>query len=276
MTAWGRLKARAGFARQAVWNLGPGSAARFLANRALAAAGLRPGGYYLTARTAAHPVFVRPGTSDPVVFRQIFIEREYACLDDLPDPGLVIDCGANVGYSSAYFLSRFSTCRVVAVEPDPDNFRVLERNLAPYGGRATAVRAGVWPYPTRLALRPGGYRGDAAWARQVVETTADDPTGFEAVDIPTLLARSGADRISVLKMDIEGAEAEVFARDYQRWLGAVDALVIELHDDTVFGPAAAVFDRAVSGYPFRRSRSGELTVCVRADVTRGPVVSSAS
>ena len=126
----------------------------------------------------------------------------------------------------------------------------------------------MWSHPTRLALRPGGYRGDAAWARQVVETSADDPAGFDAVDVPTLLARSGADRVGVLKMDVEGAEAVVFAHDYRAWLGLVDALVIELHEDTVFGPATPVFDRAVAEYPFLRSTSGELTVLIR-DHTNG-------
>ncbi len=265
MTAAGRFAARARFAGLAVRNLGAGSAVRFLTQRGLAAAGRRPGGYYLTAKTAAHPVFVRAGTSDPVVFRQIFIEREYAPLDGLVAPELVIDCGANVGYSSVYFLSRFPSCRLVAVEPDPANFASLVRNLAAFGPRATAVRAGVWSRPARLAIRPGGYRGDAHWARQVVETAADDPAGFDAVDLPTLLARSGAARISLLKMDIEGAEAEVFAGDCAGVLAVVDALAIELHDDTVFGPATPVFDRAVAGLPFARSRSGELTVLVRTD-----------
>jgi FkbM family methyltransferase len=254
---------RAGLAVRAVRNLGVGPTVRFLGNRALAAVGLRPAGYYLTARTAAWPLFVRSGTSDPVVFRQIFIDREYACLDHLTGVGLVIDCGANVGYSSAYFLSRFPGCRVMAVEPDPDNFRSLQRNLAPYGDRATAIRAGVWSRPARLTLRPGGYRGGDHWARQVAETTADDPNGFDAVDVGTLLAWSGADRISVLKVDIEGAEAEVFARNYEGWLDRVEALVIELHDDTVFGPATPVFDRAVAGRPVRRSRFEELTVLIQ-------------
>src|SRR4051812_39387542 len=81
-----------------------------------------------------HPLRCRKGSSDRDVFRQIFVEREYACLDDLSDVDLVLDCGANVGYSSAYFLDRFPTCHVIAVEPDPENYALLEENLAPYRG----------------------------------------------------------------------------------------------------------------------------------------------
>src|ERR1700733_12545752 len=42
----------------------------------------------------------RAGTSDQRVFNQIFVKREYQCLDDVASADLILDCGANVGYSS--------------------------------------------------------------------------------------------------------------------------------------------------------------------------------
>jgi FkbM family methyltransferase len=45
-----------------------------------------------------YPLWCRPGSSDASAFYQIFILRDYTWLDDVLDPGLVIDCGANVGY----------------------------------------------------------------------------------------------------------------------------------------------------------------------------------
>lgn len=50
---------------------------------------------------------------------------------------LVVDCGANVGYSSMYFLDRFKGCEVVSIEPDRNNFEVMESNLAHYGSRVS-------------------------------------------------------------------------------------------------------------------------------------------
>ena len=70
--------------------------------------------YTLKSRHALHPLQCRSRTTDSAVFWQVFIGLEYECLDDVADVGLVIDCGANVGYSSAYFLSRFPRCTVVA------------------------------------------------------------------------------------------------------------------------------------------------------------------
>ena len=208
-----------------------------------------------------HRLFVRRGSSDLDVFDQIFIQNEYGCLDDLTDVRLVIDCGANVGYSSAYFLSRHPKSRIVAVEPDPENFAMLRRNLAPYGSRANSIQAAVWSHPTRLALSESRYRDGREWTRQVRVAEPSDKTHIEGVDIGTLLASSGHDRISILKVDVEGAEAVIFSENYRSWLDKVDVIAIELHDDSVFGNGKEVFFTAIEGRGFRVSRRGELTVC---------------
>jgi hypothetical protein len=44
----------------------------------------------------------------------------------------------------------------------------------------------------------------------------------------------------------------------------VDAIAIELHDDSVFGEATGVFFTAIDGLGFQVWRSGELTVCRKA------------
>jgi len=206
-------------------------------------------------------MFVRRDSSDLVVFDEIFIHHQYGCLDDLTEVRLVIDCGANVGYSSAYFLSRHSKSRIVAVEPDPENFAMLRRNLAPYGSRVNLIHAGVWSHVTRLALSESRYRDGREWSRQVRVSQPGDKTHIEGVDIETLLASSGHDRISILKVDVEGAEAVIFSKNYRSWLDKVDAIAIELHNDTVFGKATEVFFTAIEGRGFHVSLTGELTVC---------------
>ena len=106
----------------------------------------------LTSRLLEYPVSARRGSSDLQVFHQIFIQREYRCLDDLDLNGLILDLGANVGYSTAYFLSRFPNCFVVAVEPDPENYEYLVKNVAAYGHRVTTLKAAVWPRSEYLAI----------------------------------------------------------------------------------------------------------------------------
>ena len=50
----------------------------------------------MTSIHAKYPLTCRPHTSDQSAFCQIFVYREYSCLDDLPDVDLVLDCGARV------------------------------------------------------------------------------------------------------------------------------------------------------------------------------------
>jgi len=222
-----------------------------------------PARYRVHPRCLAHPVGVRPDSSDVDVYRQIFIKREYGCLDAMTEVGLVIDCGANVGYSSAWFLSRFPTCKVVAIEPDSGNFAALQANLAPYGNRVKLVRAGVWSHSTGLVMSEHRYRDGREWSRQVRPCELDEEADFEGVDVGSLLASSGHERISILKVDVEGAEAVMFAENYQSWLNRVDCIAIELHDDSTFGSGSEVFFSAIRGQDFQVRRSGELTICRR-------------
>ena len=197
-------------------------------------------------------------SSDLAVFWQIFVEREYECLN-LSDGDLILDLGANVGYSSAYFLSRYPKSPVIAVEPDPSNFAILQRNLAPYGPRATVIQAAVWSHVTKVSIRAEQYRGGGAWTRQVEERKSGDIAG---IDISSLLALSQRSKIGLLKMDVEGAEVVVFGGKCV-WLNQVDRIAIELHDDSVFGNATEIFYNAIRGQNFEISQSGELTICSR-------------
>ena len=214
-------------------------------------------------RHARYPLACRGLTPDLKVFSQIFLFREYSCIDGVKNPRLIIDCGANAGYSSAYFLSRHPAAELIAVEPDPENFALLSENLRPYGARARAIQSAIWSHPTRLTLSETPYRDGLELARQVRECQPTEPGGFLATDIGTLLRESGHERISILKIDIEGAEGVVFAKNYESWIDRVDALVIELHDDTIFGDNRAIFARAIAGRGFTVSEFEELTVCKR-------------
>jgi FkbM family methyltransferase len=221
--------------------------------------------FTLTSKTALWPLRCRARTSDVHSFHQVFIQREYACLDalDTQTVGLIVDCGANVGYSSAYLLSRFPNCHLIAVEPDAENFAVLEANLAPYGLRARARRAAVWSHPASLTLCANWVRAGNEWARAVRECEPGETAAFSAVSVGQLLKDSGFERIAILKMDIEGAEAVVFSGDYDDWLARVDNLVIELHHVSPYGSTYGKFFQAVAGRGLDLSHSGELTVCRR-------------
>ena len=51
----------------------------------------------------------------------------------------------------------------------------------------------------------------------------------KAMTVDKIIEDFGIDRINILKIDIEGAEKEVFA-DSSAWIESVDALIVELHE----------------------------------------------
>jgi FkbM family methyltransferase len=200
----------------------------------------------------AQPLYVRLGTSDGYVLQQIFIEREYSPFDGIqPPPRTMVDCGANVGYSSFYFLQRYPELRVIVVEPDSANLAMCRRNLAPFLNRVRFVKAGVWSRPVGLALSGSG------WGSKVREVLPGEAALAEGIDMPSLLKMIPEGEIDLLKVDIEWSELEVFGSEPEAWMPKVRNITIELHD-----PACeTVFDRAVAPYRFSKSKFGELTFC---------------
>ena len=204
---------------------------------------------------AKYPLLARFGTSDLDVFYQIFVEREYATIADVDDVRFVLDLGANVGYSSAWFASTYPEARIIAVEPDPENAAMCRINLAPYGDRVTILQVGAWSRRVGLVLHRG-FRDGREWSVQVREAAPHETTEVEGVDIPSMLREAGVDRIDILKMDTERAEAEIFAHRPSLWLDRTRNVVVELHDQE----CERLCRLALASYDCDIYRSGELTV----------------
>ena len=77
-----------------------------------------------------HKVYLRPGSTDNCVFKQIFLKQDL----NIPvletfTPATILDLGANIGMSSLYLADRFPDAKVIGVEPDEDNGRMFKKNL---------------------------------------------------------------------------------------------------------------------------------------------------
>jgi len=213
------------------------------------------------------PLVGRYASSDLSVFKQIFIQEEHSWARMFTrkfNDGLIVDCGANVGFASVFFLRLFPKAHLIAIEPDLDNAEILAENLSAHRpeNHVQILRTGLWSEIKKLQCGNYGYRDGLDWGRQVSLASDDDSTATISTTIPEVLALAQRSRINILKIDIEGAEAVVF-QSCADWIEKVDAIAIELHDDSHFGPATEVFHNALAGQPFHLSRSGELTVAVR-------------
>lgn len=202
-----------------------------------------------------HPFYYREGTSDARVARNVLGRREYDCVAFLPGVETIFDLGGNVGAASFHLLHAYPRARIVFVEPDADNLRVARKNLAPWAGQVTFVPAGVWDETTDLVLDRGHYRDGGDWSFQVRPAHPGEVADLRGITVNDLLALSGFDRIDLVKMDIEAAEATVF-RGNIAWLADTGAMAVELHGPTCESALA----HALNGYEFDRAVAGELTV----------------
>jgi FkbM family methyltransferase len=223
---------------------------RRIANQPTTIRRLKPKGY-------SHPFYYREGTSDRAVIRQVLSRRDYEGVCAERDAALIIDCGANIGCSSYYFLNRYPKARVLAIEPDWENYQLCRRNLKPFRDRVTVMQAGLWSDCLPLRVVRGGFLDGQAWSFQVRPCLEYETPDLISTTMDQLIAMAGESRVDILKMDIEAAEKEVFRTDPGHWLGCVRHLAIELHDDE----AEAIFKRATANFNCYLERSGDLTFC---------------
>jgi FkbM family methyltransferase len=198
----------------------------------------------------AHEVSLRLGSSDIPTFEQIFVRREYDSPALPADAGTVVDLGANIGLATVFFALRYPRARLLAVEPEPGNFAVLRANTAALGTRASARHVAAWNETGEVHLKRTNERGETygAWGVQVSARPHGADAAVPCETVGTLLDRAGFARADILKIDIEGAELELFATGAAAWLPRVGLIVIETHDRFRPGSDAAVRAALLPGF----------------------------
>jgi FkbM family methyltransferase len=139
------------------------------------------------------------------------------------DPRVIVDVGAGIGDFAVLAASTFPEAEVLALEPDPKSFAVLERNvrrngLANVDARCTAV----------------GTRGTygfnrARWSAQGTAFSAGTTLVVPATRLDRVIAGR---RVDLLKVDCEGAELEVLESAGES-LALVERIAVEYHDHLV-------------------------------------------
>lgn len=109
-----------------------------------------------------------------------------------------IDCGAFRGISTIYLQDQVKALRVIAYEPQAENFKILTRRLAQYLPGASCVNAAVGPKSGEVMFGGGGVGGSVNVKGHLVRM----------LDLRDEFSGSDAERL-LLKMDIEGAERDV-------------------------------------------------------------------
>ncbi|HEX4486934.1 MAG TPA: FkbM family methyltransferase [Terriglobales bacterium] len=200
-----------------------------------------------------HPIFLRVRTSDVLVYNFVLLSKEYHV--ELPKkvPLTIVDAGANIGLTAIYFATQYPHARIIAIEPENSNYLTMLRNIAPYPN-IVPIQAALWRVDGTVSLGLPNSDSRDKWAFSVTSSEGRS----RAVTIPTLLSEFGIEKVDLLKIDIEGAEKEVF--EECGWIDRIETIAIETHDRIKPGCTATV-EKVTHG--FDRWERGELTFYAR-------------
>jgi len=202
------------------------------------------------------PFLLRYPSSDIKTFRQVFVGKQYDFWA-ITQPRVIVDAGANIGLASIYFANKYPEAKIIAIEPENSNFELLKKNVAPYAN-IIPLQLALWHVNEDIELVDPG-RGKWGFVTQEKESgkNTSEPASsavchtVKAITVDWLMEEYALDSIDLLKIDIEGAEKEVFSNT-AAWIDKVNAIVIELHDFIRPGCLDS-FDRGVRGFDHRWS-----------------------
>lgn len=156
------------------------------------------------------------------MYDEIFKTEIYKFKTDNPVP-YIIDGGANIGLASIYFKKLYPNAEIVAFEPDPTIFKILEANINSYGfDRIKLIAKGLWNQETTLKFQIEG--ADAGSLE-----TFDNSNDKHLDQVPVTSLKSYLNKsVDFLKLDIEGAETVVL-KDIVKNLQKVERIFVEYH-----------------------------------------------
>lgn len=220
-------------------------------------------------------IFLRNTVADRSTFWQCLVQKQYDTkrfpqhvrlmehYQEMLRQGktpLIIDCGGNIGLAAIWFARMFPAARIVSIEPDENNLELLRLNTQEFKERITIVQGGVWNRPGALRIiNPDS--GSAAFRVEYLETQSIGC--IPAYTIDDLCELGGTAAPLLVKLDIEGAQAHLFASNTD-WVGRTALITLELDDWLLpWQGTSRNFFSCVSGHPFDYLLGGESIFCFR-------------
>jgi len=162
---------------------------------------------------------------------------------------VIIDIGANIGIFTLQAARINPDCRIAAFEPFPENFACLSQNISSFKLKNTiAYQYAIGnSYREDLLVEMGTRSLD----HKLLEKTDKIPilsncSSVNTIPLAAIFDMMNTQEIALLKIDIEGAEKEVFASTPGEFLKRVNLMVIEYHDNLSPGTLALITEKLKS------------------------------
>lgn len=175
-------------------------------------------------------IFLRTYTGDIDMFYEVLWKKVYSNpLLEWANTRTVVDLGANIGMTSLYFVRRFPTATVYAVEPDADNFKLLTANLSD-----EILQKRLFTLHAAISADNGiAYvqKKEKAY-NSTISPEVTSGVQVRTINMSTLMGEMKISTIDILKIDIEGWEESLFAGE-TGWLKNIKSVVMECHSPSI-------------------------------------------
>lgn len=172
---------------------------------------------------------------DVWVIKETCLDRDYENGAALQDNWMIIDIGAGLGDFTAYAAQRSPNGRVLAYEPFPGSFALLQQNVS------LNQLCNVKATPCAIAEQPGSLALNIGLGEAVQHSTTQagvNTIEVQAITLQQVFDEHGLDRCDLLKMDIEGGEYAILRGVDASLLERVQRIALEYHDNTSAGEHA--------------------------------------
>ncbi len=116
---------------------------------------------------------------------------------------IVIDCGAYLGFFAIYAAKKAGEKgRIFAFEPDPKNYKILERNVSLSGQKNITI------INKALFNKTGNLSWNSSSTRSSYKNNGPEENKVFCATLDSELERLNINKVDFIKMDIEGAEIE--------------------------------------------------------------------
>lgn len=168
--------------------------------------------------------------ADVSVLAEIFQLREYRSAENIIKSSTfpIIDAGAQAGFFSLYVRALNAKIRIYAIEPEPKNAEFLAKHL-----KINHIQD-IKIFQQALAGKSGKldfYVSEDTHNHSLIKFDKfKEKILVPALSLSDFLSQNKLNHISLLKMDIEGAEYEVLENFVKEDWRKIENILLEYHD----------------------------------------------
>lgn len=172
----------------------------------------------------------------------------------------ILDLGANIGLFTVLYAANYPEKKIIAVEPETSNFQLLKKNTKRFKN-VICIQQGVWyrdayckVYPGRVIVSPSNTYSEGSF--YIGECDKTDKGAVRAQSIESLMREYSIEKCFV-KMDIEGAEQEIFEQEDLQWIDKCYMLAMETHEWIFKNDLDLVIIKKMREYGYKYRELGE-------------------